>query len=158
MKAKRGWYKRPMVIIILGIVAMPVLLVAFAISSVVFESKRPTYYENGSDFPLDKLPPSAHDVRFSPEVPFSPLGRTYEFRRTEADFRDWVERSRHRFPKLSVVQTQDQAFHATIDRSGNVELELLRNFLVSKWTLGDQGFYLVYDPATGRAIRWSHSR
>jgi hypothetical protein len=157
-KDKRWSYKRPLVLIPLVVAALSVLLVAFAIFSTVIESNRPTYYERGSDFPLDELPPSAHDVRFAPTAAFAPMGTAYEFRCTEAEYLDWVERTRREYPELSEVRTQDSGQHVAIDRSGKAQIVRLRDFLISEWRFEDQGFYLVYDPAAGRAIRWSHSR
>lgn len=157
-KNKRRWYQRPWIVVSLATTALLVALIVSVIVSTVIESNRPTFYEKGSDFRLDKLPPSAHDVRFAPVSPFSSLGLTYEFRCTEADYRDWVARIRQKNPDLGEIHIQDFGQQPTIDKSGVIELVPLRDYLISEWRFEDRGIHLVYDPATGRAIRWSHSR
>jgi hypothetical protein len=158
MKAKRRWYKRPLLIIILVVIALPIALIGYTVVSIAIEARRPTYYPKGSDFPLDELPPSAYDVRFAPTAPFAPLGRAYEFRCKEQEYRDWVHRVRLDYPKLGEIRTVESGRHPTIDTAGKVELQSLYNFLISEWRFEDQGLHLVYDRASGRAIRWSHSR
>lgn len=128
-----------------------------------FEKNRPTYYERGSDFPLDDLPVSAHDVRFSPRMPFAPNGRTYEFKCTESDYREWVRKARLKHPELSEVRIEVRDLFSlrrlpVVARDGTVSEDAVADFLISDWTYTDQGLYYAYDRKGGRAIKWSHSR
>ena len=155
---KRRWYKRPLFIAPLILIGIPVALVTIIATMTTIELNRPRWYENGSDFPLDRLPPSAHDVRFVPSYPFSPVGRSYEFRCTEEDYRQWVEQTRRKLPNLSDIRTEENGIYFSIGRSGAEQQVLLYNVLISDWREDDQSIYLVYNPETGTALRRSSSR
>jgi hypothetical protein len=154
------WYRRAGCLIPLLIVLSPFVLIGYGILEVWIERNRPTYYERGNDFPLDDLPASARDVRFCPSMPFAPSGRTYEFKCTESDYREWVRKARLKLPELSEVRVGNSGSHflPVVSRDGSVSEEIVDDFLISDWTYTDQGLYYAYDLKGGRAIRWSHSR
>ena len=154
------WYRRAGCLVPLVIVLSPFLLIGYGVLEVWIEKNRPTYYERGSDFPLDDLPASAHDVRFSPSMPFAPSGRTYEFKCTESDYREWARKARLKHPELSELRVVDGNYHflPMVARDGSVSEERVEDLLISDWTYTDQGLYFAYDRKGGRAIRWSHSR
>ena len=157
------WYRRAGCLIPLLIVLSPFLLIGYGILEVWIEKNRPTYYERGQDFPLDDLPASAHDVRFCPSMPFAPSGRTYEFKCTESDFREWASKARLKHPELSEVRVERSEFLSenrlpVVSRDGIVSEETVGDYLISDWRYTDQGLYFAYDLKSGRAIKWSHSR
>jgi hypothetical protein len=157
------WYRRTGCLIPLLIVLSPFLLIGYGVLEVWIEKNRPTYYERGSDFPLDDLPASAHDVRFCPSMPFAPSGRTYEFKCTESDYREWARKARLKHPELSEVRVVESDFLSSerlpaVARDGTVSEESVTDYLISDWIYTDQGLYFAYDRNGGRAIKWSHSR
>lgn len=155
---QQKWYRRWGCLIPLLVVSLPICAIGFALVQGLIESNRPTYYKNGADFPLDDLPESAHDVRLAPSVSFSPIGRAYEFKCSEDDYRSWVEKTRKGQTKLSEIRVEDRGLHPSISQEGVLELEVVGDFLVSDWRFEDQGFYLIYDKKASRAVRWAHSR
>jgi hypothetical protein len=154
------WYRRAGCLIPLLIALSPFFLIGYGILEVWIEKNRPTYYERGSDFPLDDLPASARDVLFSPSMPFAPSGRTYEFKCTESDYREWARKARLKHTELSEVRVGNRGSHflPVVSRDGSVSHEIVDDFLISDWTYTDQGLYYAFDLKGGRAIRWSHSR
>jgi hypothetical protein len=93
------WYRRPGCLIVL----LPVILIAYGIFHDWYEANRPTYYEEAKDFPVDDLPTSARDIRYSPKMPLGPGRRSYEFLCSESDFREWARKWRVTEPKLGPV-------------------------------------------------------
>lgn len=142
----------------LCVISIPACLIVCLFVEQWIESNRPTYYEHGADFPLDDLPASAHDVRFVQQTSFSPIGCAYEFKCSEEDYRGWVQNTRRTHPKLSNIRLEDWGQHPSISTEGILELEVVKDFLVSDWRFEDQGFYLIFDKKTSRAVRWEHSR
>jgi hypothetical protein len=158
---QRKWSERSGCLILFVVAALPVLFIFYAIFDDWYEANRPTYYEQAEYFPVDDLPSSAKDIRFNPSYPFSAVGRTYEFKCTEQDYRDWVRRKKHKTPKLSEIRLGDPLSEleiASIARDGTVTWNKVGNYLISDWRFEDQGYYLVYDLEAGRAVKWSHSR
>ena len=161
--ARPKWYRRAGCLIPLSIILFPTLFVGYGFLEIWIETHRPTHYERGKDFPLDDLPNSGSDVRFSPHMPFSPEGRTYEFKCTESDYREWARKARLKHPKLSEVRVVESDLFSsnrlpTVARDGTVTEESVADYLISDWKYSDQGLYFAYDRKGGRAIRWSHSR
>jgi endogenous inhibitor of DNA gyrase (YacG/DUF329 family) len=157
------WYRRPGRLILLGVVLSPFLFIGYGFLEIWIETNRPTYYEFGRDFPLDDLPASAKDVRFSPHQPFCAEGRTYEFKCTEMDYREWARKARLKHPELSEVRVEESEFLRsnrlpTVSKDGVVSEEIVGDYLISDWRYTDQGLYFAYDLKGGRAVKWSHSR
>jgi hypothetical protein len=157
------WYRRAGCLIPLAVVLSPVLFMGYGFLEIWIETNRPTYYESGKDFPLDDLPASANDVRFSPHQPFCAEGRTYEFKCTVSDYREWVRKARLKHPELSEVRVEGSDFlHRSrlpvVARDGTVSEEIVDDYLISDWRYTDQGLYFAYDLKGGRAVKWSHSR
>ena len=134
------------------------VFVAWVVIQIRFEENLPTYFARGSSFPVDELPPTSTDVRLYKSAAFAPWGRAYEFKCTEAEYRNWVERKRRKDSDLSAIRRAQNDMIPTIARSGEISFEALDEFLVSDWKEEDSGYYLVYDPKNGRAVTWSHSR
>ena len=155
---KRAWYRRKGCL--LGVIALiaPFAFVGFLILAAWFESSGPTYYERGSEFPFDKLPASAHDVRLVRSSPFASTGRVYEFTCTEEDFRSWVDATRIENPELGDIKKVEYGTRPFITSNGELEIKPISEFLISEWTFEDQGLHLIYEKKVGRALRWSHSR
>ena len=135
-----------------------VAFVAWVVIQIRFEENLPTYFEHGGSFPVDDLPPTSTDVRLYKSATFAPWGRAYEFKCTEAEYRNWVAKKRTKDSSLSVIRTERNDMIPTINKSGEISFEALDVFLVSDWKEQDSGYYLVYDPKNGRAVTWSHSR
>ncbi len=153
------WYRRASCLIPLLIVLSPFLLIGLTLLEVWIEKSRPTFYELGSEFPLDELPGSARDVRFSPSMPFAPMGRTYEFKCTETDYREWARKARLKYPEISEVREEKHYYRVpTVAKDGAVTESIVMDLLIADWTYTDQGLYFAYDRKEGRAIHWSHSR
>jgi len=149
---QKKWYQRigcliPIILIL--------LLISFILIGGWMTSNRATYYASGEDFRIDDLPPTAHDVRLEQQTFTAPA---YEFKCSETDYRNWVSSTRKKHPKLSIIRDEEIGYCVTISRAGVLDNQKLSNILISDWTFEDQGFYLVYDKKTTRAIRWSHSR
>ena len=142
----------------LSIFFVLVIIVGHDIVVGTIEENRPTYYENGADFPLDDLPPSARNVHFRKHLPFDPWGRSYEFDCTENDFLTWASKKREEHPELSPIRTELTYGMPVILKNATVDSIVAREVLISDWTYTDQGLYVVYDRDRGRAITWSHSR
>ncbi|MGJ8657775.1 MAG: hypothetical protein ACSHX6_15110 [Akkermansiaceae bacterium] len=132
--------------------------IGYGFLEIWIESNRATYYAKGEDFSIDDLPPSAHDVKYVSTAPFSPLGRAYEFKCSEQDYKTWVDQTLKDNPKLSNVRQEKDRIVPFISREGEFKRQIITDILISDWTLEDQGIYLVYDKKASRAIRWSHSR
>jgi hypothetical protein len=157
-KQTKPWYKRKRNLIPLGIFLAPFCLILIGILGSWYEASRPSYYERGSEFPLDDLPDSAKDIYFRPRIAFDPWGRTYEFTCTEEEFRSWVDRKRIENPKLSEIRKESNFYCPIISREGSIEMESIDEVLVSDWRFEDQGSFCIYDLSRKRALRWSHSR
>ena len=151
-----GW-KRTCITLLL-VFLMPIGFVGYIFLQAQIEQNHPTYYEKGSDFHLDDLPCTAHDVRFMPAGGLGPWGRAYEFQCSETDYRSWVAQKRRQHPELCQIREEARDHLPAITKDGRVEFKLVEDFLISDWRFEDQGYYLVYDRKDGRAITWSHSR
>lgn len=109
----------------------------------------------GADAPLSELPPDATNVRWFLPGAFGP-NTAYEFTTTEVNFRRWakdVSPSGTTGPHLGeyTIMIWDQSANLAMDR--NIE-----DAIAYEWWEGDQGVYMAYDRATGRAYYHSHSR
>lgn len=154
---KRKWYKKKRFLLPIFAIVAAFGFVGFVVFSIWADMNRPTYYERGSDFPFDKLPPSARHVRTTRPVPFAP-NSIYDFECTESDFRLWVEATRRKHPELGIIEESPRGVYPFFDKDGEIDQRVISNCLVSQWTFEDQGLHLVYDQTTGRALRWYHSR
>jgi hypothetical protein len=152
------WYKRLGCVIPLFIFLGVAIYVGNGLMEAERQSKLPTYFKNGADFPLDDLPPSARDVHFRYSGGGEPWGTAYEFQCTEEDFREWAAKARVKYPKLSVIRKESSYVLPVILSDATVDATTANDVLVSDWQYTDQGHYFVYDRDRGRAITWSMSR
>lgn len=156
--SKASWAWRRTVTALAALCLLGVGVIGLAVLQAWIDYKRPTHYASGPDFPLCDLPPSAHDIRMIPRLPFAPWGLSYEFRCTESDFLAWLETARVNHPELSPLREEINYYLPLIAPDGSYEDEAVARVLLSDWTFEDQGLYYAYERASGRAVTWSHSR
>ena len=111
------------------------------------------------DCSIKRLPNKATNINYRLPGVFGP-NTFYNFSINEKGFREWVRKSKKRFPELSKIEfCPGRKYIREYTHKTNTDKYIfISNYLLAQWNFTDIGVSFIYDKSAQKAYYHYHSR